>query len=746
MTQRHDKALEVVRDEPAREPRPDLPPPSPGDDEISLGEYLDVILDGRRLVAGVLALVLAAGAAHAFLAPPVYRSDALVQVETTKAGKGLLGDLSAMFGEGSPAETEVEILRSRALVGEVVNRLRLDVVATPRRFPLVGGAVARLHGEDGVAGPLLGLRSFGWGGERISVGDLVTPRRLLGEPLRLVAGEGPRFALLGPDGEKLLDGEVGKRAAGGGVELFVSELVARPGLAFHLELLDRDETVSELQEDLRVSEKGKKTGVLVVALEDRDPARVAGILDALTTTYVRRNVERRSAEAEKTLEFLDTQLPALKAKLYAAELELESYRSRKGQVDVSLETQAAVARVVEIEKAASAAKVEYAALRHRFTDDHPALAALRSRMQRLEGEGEALEVRLKRLPEAELESARRLRDVKVANELYIALLNKAQELKVMKEGTIGNVRVLDAAVVPTKPVAPRKAAVLALSLLLGLAAGVAAAFGRRALSQGVEDPDAIERTTGIGVHAAIPFSGVEETAARRSRREPGARTVLAQTAPRDIAVESLRSLRTSLQFELHEARNRVVAVTGPAPGVGKSFVVANLAHLLGESGKRVLAIDADLRRGRLHESFGASREGGLSELLAGEQPLADVLRDTGSPGVKFISTGRLPPNPAEMLGSERFAKVLADLAARHDVVLVDTPPVLAVTDAALVARLAGVTLLVARSGKHPLREIAAALRGLARNGARVHGIVMNGVRLERGFGRRNAYHYQYRYE
>lgn len=316
----------------------------------------------------------------------------------------------------------------------------------------------------------------------------------------------------------------------------------------------------------------------------------------------------------------------------------------------------------------------------------------------------------------------------------------------MKEGTIGNVRVLDAAIVPTRPVAPRKAVVLALSLLLGLVAGVGAAFARRALSNGVEDPEAVERATGVGVHAAIPFSGVEESSSRRSRREDRARAVLAQAEPRDIAVESLRSLRTSLQFELAEARAKVVVVAGPAPGVGKSFVATNLAHLLGESGKRVVVIDADLRRGRLHDAYGVGREGGLSEVLSGELTVAEALREGGTPNVKLLTTGRLPPNPAEMLGSERFTRTLADLAARHDVVILDTPPVLAVTDAALVARHAAVTLLVVRAGKHPLREIVTALRHLGRTGARVQGIVMNGVRLERGLGRRNVYHYQYRYE
>jgi tyrosine-protein kinase Etk/Wzc len=724
-----------------------LPPPDPEPDEVSLSEYLDVLVQGRWLVAAALALALAGGGAYALLATPIYRSDALVQVEDAKATKGLLGDLSSAFGESSPSETEIEILRSRALVGAVVKELRLEIVAEPRRFPLVGSFVARRHVEPEVSGALLGLASYGWGGERIRVDRLDVPRALVDERLTLVAGEGGRYTLLDPDGAPLLGGDVGVAAAGRDAEIFVSELHARPGLEFAVTRRDRDDTVAGLQEELRIAEKGKKTGMLRLALDGAEPARIAAILDALALAYVRQNVERRSAEARKTLEFLEAQLPVLRGKLEAAEGALEGYRSRKGSVDVTLEAQAAIARAVEIEKAASTVEVERAALREKFTTDHPAIVALDRKLRQLVSEREALDARLKKLPMAELESARLLRDVKVANELYLIVLNKAQELRVVKEGEIGNVRVLDAAIVPVKPVAPRRLAVLALSLLLGLGLGVAAAFGRRAFSEGVEDPEAVERATGVSVHASVPRSAFQEEAERRARGDRAARPLLlAVEHPKDLAIESLRSLRTSLQFALVESRNSVVGIGGPAPSIGKSFITANLAHLLGEAGKRVLVVDADLRRGQLHRHFGMERGRGLSDVIAGEVPALDAVRETGSANVSVLSTGTVPPNPAELLGSERFQRLLEELSTRHDLVLLDTPPVLAVTDAALVSRHAGVNLLVLRAGRHPMREIVAALRQLGRSGVRVQGIVMNDVRLDRGLGRRNSYHYQYKYE
>ncbi len=742
---RGDASLELVEQAPP--PRSDELPLGPDSEqgEVTLREYLDALVEGRWLIGIAVAIALAGGAAYAFLATPKFRTDALLQVEDKKAAKGLLGDFSALLGETSFADTEIEILRSRALLGQAVRELRLDVYAAPRRFPLVGGALARRHAGAGVAAPVLGFGKYGWGGERIRVDRLDVPERLLAKKLTLTAGEGGRYAVRGPEGEQLLEGEVGQPASGRGVELFVSELAARPGLEFQLVRSSADDAVADLQERVRISERGKKTGIIQLTLDGDSPQRIAAILDALSGAYVRQNVDRGAAEAEKALEFLQGQLPLHRAKLDAAESELERYRTRTGSIDVTLETQAAVARAVEIEKAMSELKVESVALRQKFTPSHPALVAAANRMRQLDEERAALDARLRKLPAAELEAARRVRDVKVANELYLALVNKTQELKVVKEGTIGNVRVIDAAVVPAAPVSPRTAIVMLVALFAGAVVGTGGAFLRRALDQGIDDPDALERALGVGVHASVPHSDVQGEAERRARRERRNVPLLATDEPKDLAVEALRSLRTSLQFALVESRNSVVAVSGPAPGVGKSFVTANLAHLLGEAGKRVVVVDADLRRGRLHGYYAGGRQPGLSDLISGTIGIDEAIRDTRSENVRFVPTGTIPPNPSELLGSERFQRVLADLAGRHDLVLLDTPPILAVTDAALVGRHAGVNLLVVRAGTHPIREIAAALRAFRRNGVRVQGIVMNDVRLDRGLGRRSAYHYQYRY-
>ncbi len=736
-----------VRPEPARPaparlrraPAPEWSPLEAEGEEPSLREYLAVVAGEWKLVSAVAAAVFAAGAVYAWLATPVYRADLLVQVEDKKKGGGALGELSNLFSESSPAETEVEILRSRTLVGTVVDSLKLTIGAEPRRFGVLGSALARRHDGDEPAGALLGFGRFGWGGERIELSRLELGPAWEEDPPVLVAGPPGAFELKGSRGEVVAAGAVGQLVRGGGVEIYVADLRARAGTEFLLHRSRREDLVAALQTDIRITERGKKTGILQLALDGRDPARIRAILDGLAGAYVRQNVDRRSAEAEQTLAFLETQLPTLRAELEAAEARLEGHRTRAGGDDVTLETQAAVGRSADVEKAIAELNVELGALRQRFTDAHPVIATARARLERLEADRAGVEGRLRKLPEAELQSARLLRDVKVANELDLTLLDKAQELKVVKSGTLANVRVLDPAVASSVPVAPRHGAILALSLVLGLAGGVAAAFGRRALDHGIEDPEEIERVTGIPVHASIPQSARQD--------EPAAvGTILAMRAPDDLAVESLRSLRTSLQFALVDAPTKVIAVTGPAPGVGKSFVTCNLAHVIGESGKRVVVVDADLRRGHLHTSLGGERSPGLSEVLAGEAVWTDAVRKSVMPGVDFLAGGRRPPNPSVLLERERFGRVVAELAAAYDLVIIDTPPILAVTDATLAAAHASVALCVLRAGSHPMREISAAIRRLAHGGVGIDGFVLNGVDLGRGLGAKTHYHYQYQYE
>ena len=726
-----------------------LPPPEYRDDEPTLGEYIGTIVENRVLVAAVTAATVVLAILYLFFAAPTYRSDVLLQVEDKTKGIAGLDDLSNVFSEKTPADTEIEILRSRSLLGSVVDELNLTVEARPRTFPIVGGAFYRRYDGDGIASAAIGFGSFAWGGERIRISRLDVPDELLDEPLRLVA-EGNRFTLKGPKGDVLVAGDVGKAAAAGDsddrVEIFVADMRARPGTQFRVMKRRRAGVIDDLQTDLRISEKGKKTGVITVALDGKDEKQIADILDSIARTYLRQNVERKSAEAAKTLEFLQDQLPLVKKDVDTTEASYKAYQLTKGTVDLDIETQAILDRAVEIEKSLSEMKLNRAELRQRFTESHPALLSIKEKEEKLRAERAAMELKMRGLPAQMLDSVRLKRDSKVASELYFLILNKAQELKVVKSGTIGNVRILDTALKPYEPVSPKKLPVLALSLLLGLAGGIGAAFARKALHQGVEDPAEIEGETGLSVYASVPYSAKEAELTRQRNRPGAGPSILAAHDPGDLAVESLRSLRTALQFALVDAPNNVVTISSPSPGVGKTFLCVNLGQVLATAGKRVLLIDGDLRRGRLHRYIGGQRAPGVSEIISGQIAAPDAVHKTPQENLAFIATGKLPPNPAELVGSPRFKAFLADMAARYDLVLIDAPPILAVTDGALIGRHAGVNLLALRAGQHPMREIVLAIKHFSDAGVRIHGTVLNAVNLSAGrFSRAYQYHYQYAY-
>jgi tyrosine-protein kinase Etk/Wzc len=713
-------------------------------DDSALREWAALLSSSRWLVAGVVATSLVAAGAYVLVATPIFRSDAVVQVEERSRGIAGLEELTAAFSSTTPAETEIELIRSRALLGGVVERLGLDVVASPRRFPVVGAAVARWRDAAGFAAAPAFLKGFAWGGERVEVGRLEVPERLLGRTLALTAKGDDRFMLSGPGGDPILEGTVGVAAATGGVEIFVSRLEAGAGTRFQVTRLPAEDAVERLQARLAVSERGRKTGILQIALEGADRDLVARTVDAVALDYQRQNVDRRSAEAEKTLAFLGGQLPTLRSSLDDAEAALERYRRTHGRVDVGLETKGILDRSAEAERRLSELLLQRTELRQRFTESHPATLTMEDKIGKLRAERDVAAARLRDLPEAEMRSASLLRDVKVANELYLLVVNKVQELKVVKSGTIGNVRVLDTAVRARRPVRPDPVPALAAALAAGLALGIGLAFLRRALARGLEDPEAIERVTGLSVYASIPHSDAQTGLARSQRRgAPGECPLLALHDPSDLAIEAVRSLRTSVAFALAEAENNLVALGGPSPGVGKSFVAANLAQVLAESGTRVLLVDADLRKGRLHELLGGGGEPGLSDMIAAGEALPGAVRQTPQAGLDFLPRGRTAPNPSELLASERFRKVMDWASRSYDVVVVDTAPILAVTDGALVSRHCGVNLLVLRAGRHPVREIGAALKAYAQGGVRLHAVVLNGARPSSAGG--HGYHYQYSY-
>ncbi len=724
------------------------------DDEIDLRELLGVLVDRRWLIIGTTVAFFIIGAMYALLAAPVYRAQSMVQVESKVPAIPGISDLATMGASRSAAATtEVALLTSRTVIGTAVDQLQLDIVARPHRFPVLGGYFVRRFKPDtpdDVAPPRFGASSYGWGGESLQIHRLEVPAEMIGSRLMLEAGSLGSYVLYDGEDEEVLRGRAGEAAHGRGVTLEIVAIRANPGTRFDLVKLRRFDVVSGLQQAVQALEQGKDSGILQLSYESEDPARAESVIARVADAYVRQNVERSSAEAASQLEFVKEQLPVVRRQVEAAQVAMTAYQSKANSVDITMQTKGLLDQEVAVEASIQQLRLKQAEMDRSFTREHPAYRALLSQISSLEGRKAGFQRDVGNLPDTQQQLLRLSRDLQVSNEMYTALLNQAQQLDVARAGAVGNVRIVDPAAVDiANPVKPRKTLIVAIATLFGAFLSVVLVFLQRMLNPGIEDPADIEEL-GLPVYAAIPLS-VSNVLPKLRKGRHGTRVIadgrqhlLAISAPADPTVEALRSLRTSLHFAMLEAKNNVLTISGPRPGVGKTFVSANLAAVIAQSGQRVLVIDADMRKGTLHKVLGVPQQNGLADVLVGKLAMETAIHTVpGMENMHYMVRGDIPPNPAELLMHPRFQQMLETLSAQYDLVIVDTPPILAVTDAALVAVHAGSSLLVTRFGVNQTREILLTLQRFEQNGVQIKGAIFNAVE-KRATGYYSYGYYEYK--
>ncbi|MBW8835976.1 MAG: tyrosine protein kinase, partial [Burkholderia sp.] len=560
-----------------------------GQNDVNLVRYVDVVLANRWLVLAITSMVLAIGVAYSFLAPPVYQSDILLQVEQESPTntKSLLGDVSSLFDVKTETTAQIEVLRSRMVVGNAVDNLRLYISAEPKRFPLIGNWIARWNKSLSQPG-LLGVGGFAWGNESIDVGTFDVPEDLEGDDFKLTSLGGDRYVVDQKQLDAPIYGRVGETIVSnestGKITLRVQALNANPGTEFVLVRNARLKTLENLQDKLFIVEKGKQSGIIGASLTGTDRQLTAKILNNIGDEYVAANIARKAAEAEKSLAFLSDLLPQLKSELEESERNYNALRIKRGTFDISEEGKTYLRESVELQASALALKQKRSELTALFTSEHPSVRAVDQQLASLSAKEAAVSQRMTSLPELEQESLRLMRDVRVNNDLYVGMLNNMQQLKLVRAGKVGTVRLLDRSLVPKEPIKPNKPLLIAASAVLGLFLGIAATFMRHILRGGVTNPQDIEQETGLTVYATVPVSRTQATLEHDSPERSEGLLLLASHSPGDPSVESLRSLRIVLQLSMLEAGNNRVLLTGPSEQIGKSFLCANLAAVRTGSG------------------------------------------------------------------------------------------------------------------------------------------------------------------
>tara|TARA_Y100000588_G_scaffold85071_1_gene90163 strand:+ start:1117 stop:3279 length:2163 start_codon:yes stop_codon:yes gene_type:complete len=687
-------------------------------DEIDLGKLFGILLDAKWWIIFTTFIFALGGVAFALLSTPIYKADALIQIEEKNAGgiSSMVGDMGEIFSRESSAVAEIEIIKSRMILGQTVDKVNLTTVISPIYTPVIGKGFARLMGYN----------------DNISVSRFILPDYAseYAHIIHIVDAEQGTYQLIREDERVILEGKIGELATAEDYSLFVAGFDSHDGFEFAISKRSRLAAIEWLKQSLSLSEQGKQTGILKLSFEGQDKQQISTILNHISQTYFLQNVERNSAEAEKSLVFLEEHLPAIKSQLNTYEDTLNNYRQENESIDLGLEAQSTLKVMVELEAQLNELTFKESEISQRFTKDHPAYKSLLDKRETLLKEKERLSQQVQKLPKTQREVLRMTRDVEVNQQIYIQLLNKVQELSIIKAGTVGNVRILDDAQTYTHAVKPKKSLIVVLATLLGIIVSVAFVLIKAAFHRGVESPDQIEEI-GLAVYAAVPKSDlqIELTNRFKSKKKHtlAAQGLLAESNPADLSIEALRGLRTSLHFAMLEAKNNVLMISGPAPGIGKSFISTNFAAVAAKTGQRVLLIDADMRKGYLQQSFGVRWDNGLSDLLSGKQDFTNSIKSTSVENLDIITRGQVPPNPSELLMHHRFSELMVWASKEYDLVIVDTPPVLAVTDPSIIGRFAGTTLMVARFGVNTIKEIEFARNRFEQSGVDVKGIIFNAI-------------------
>ena len=693
----------------------------PSDDEIDILEILGILFSHWKILTLFTVVGLIAGLFFACYSRNIYKSDVMLQLDLKAGGAQAMVEMGALFDTESPAETEIRIIKSRQILSKVVKQEHLMYKATPVNF------LDRLKGTEG----------------RMDLSLFQVPKQLESEEskwIAIVTGV-DSYTLYTPKGTELLKGKVHETYripyAGDSILIAVDFLDAEEGQAFLLTTTSLMKVVNALKEKLEVQEDGKKTNIILMTYEHRYPDKAASILNTIAETYVKQNVEMRSAEAEKTLEFLEAQLPAIKKTLDSSEQVLTEYRKRVGTVDLTAESKVTLDRQVQLRSQLLALEQERQEMSRLYKEDHPTMQAIISKQERLNREIAKEEYVVSKLPITQQEVIKLQQNVEINNQLYTSILNNIQQLRVVRAGEIGNVRIVDTAYAAERPIKPKKWMIVGIALFAGFALGCLLVFLKRMLlEKGVASSTEIEQVTQTSVYAKIPKTILSKEMLKQSKQNP--RFILAQADQNLRITEQLRVLRTSLEFSFFDKNLKVLLVSGLVPNAGKTFISLNLAYLTTQLNKKVLVIDTDFRNSYLSNG----KDNGLSDVLYGKVSFADAVQKLENTDVDFLSVGRKITNPSELLASEEFKALIETEKANYDLIVLDSAPIGEVTDAQILARFSDFALLVLLYKKHSMEHIQESLKLLDQVGLSKRAFILNKCYYD---GSSNGYGYGYGY-
>jgi len=731
--------------------------------QVSLQDYIRILYRGKWTIAISFIVVLVITAYITFTSEPVYEAQATVLIQSSGAQERMLFDDMYFGNQSTMITNQIEILKSRSLAEGVIKTLdQSDDRDSLQIF---------LPNEEG---EILSFRQMtGWFQDNLEIShrkdtdliDIIFSAGSSFECYTIANAAAEHFQIMNSDKNK---SEITD------LRIFLEEQIRKKGE----ELKRAEDDLKDYSEREKVASLDDETAQLV--------ERFAHAESMLQEAQIKLDAEQERKQSlvgqieERKISLQDDLSEISTPFLISLQNQLAEAVAEKSKYVIALKSEIANPNRLSFESQVKGYDEKINALREKLKEEsnkiqsssmvkdvfqlsqglitslletETTIKSLTAEIGTLQGVVKDYDNRLESLPDKTLQLARLERKRKVQEETYMLMKGKLEETKIQEAGQSKDVSILDEAIEPLFPVKPNKKLNLMLGALIGLGLGVAITFLKEYFDDSLKTPDEIENM-GFNLLAAIPkieLEDVEKKAQKKWELTDGGDAkqiesrLITHFDPRSPVSEAYRTLRTNLQFSKIEGSIKAILVTSSGPKEGKSTSIANLAITLAQMGSKVVLIDTDLRRPVIHSIFGHKKEEGLTNYIMDQIPLDDTIKDTMVDNLKIITSGILPPNPSELLGSTKMEDLISKLKEKFDLILFDSPPVIAVTDAAVLSTKVDCVFLVVSAGHTNKDAIVRATTLLENVKARVLGAVLNNVDYDKNYGSTYYQYYHYYY-
>lgn len=731
--------------------------------QVSLSDYLRILYRGRWLIALSFIVVFVATIFYTFTADPVYEASTSVLIESNGLMERSFFDMSGFGNQSTLIANQSEILKSRRLAERVIKRLDLsDMRDSLKLFQ---------PNEDG---------------DMISFRDMVQILRESMEVnhtrdtdilvLTVRAGspfEAAYIANVIADEFQVINAESNKGEISD-LRKFIEERLAIK----EKELRTSEERLRSYQETEKVASLDEETSELVSRLAEVESMLEQAQVELQANLEMKQSLEQKLEERRQKLpeDLTEISTPYLQslqqqlAKLvgdrtvYVTALQADASIVNKSAYEGTITEYDQKIKALKNKLQQEAAKISQSNM---VSDPLQMSQDILNKLLTLDGEIKASSakigalqdvvdsyaVKLDNLPAKILELARLERRRQVDEQTYIMMVQKLEETKIQEAAQAKNVTIVDEAIEPLYPVSPKKKLNVLLGALIGLGLGVGLTFLLEYFDDTVKSPEELEKM-GFNILSSIPrieMDKMEKKLAKKIENTgqfDGKRIearLITHLDPKAPVSEAYRTLRTNLQFSKVDHELKVLLVTSSGPKEGKSTTAANLAIAMAQAGKKVVLVDADLRRPVIHSIFGMRKDEGITNCLMEGISFEEMLKPTFLDNLFLATSGALPPNPSELLASHKMGELLEKFKSNFDIVVIDSPPVIAVTDAVILSTKVDGTILVVSSGQTNRDALVRAHTLLSSVESNLLGTLLNGVNVEGMYGSYYYYYYHHYY-